>query len=330
MRCPSIITLLGFLFGCCITVIFALLVIPSEKTWPSIYEDRLGYLQELVMTYNYTFRSGRYMYDSSAADRAYDTEEDYLTRRAKMLCYSIGAEADDATHISVIIRTWTQHCDLTLIFHDDLLSLQKSLPQELFANKIKLIYVNSGNSTIGVLLKTLNAYLREYSWFTYVPSRVFLLPNNLKYFLLSANADPHQAIFVGKPHVGKLFGYWEVSEESPLAISVQAVSVASNTASSCFSDDIQDPGCLVEATKGRLVNIRNAEGNEVITSMLYRQFWLKFLNSDVKDKIKMRFPVSVHVQGDYNYLMDLEYYFHHLSSYGTQSILGGFTRPRKS
>lgn len=47
---------------------------------------------------------------------------------------------------------------------------------------------------------------------------------------------------------------------------------------------VPDPGCLIEVTKGKLMNIRNSDGTEVVTSILYNNFWIKYGNPDVKDR----------------------------------------------
>ena len=57
---------------------------------------------------------------------------------------------------------------------------------------------------------------------------------------------------------------------------------------------------------------------------MYIYWYILILHANVCS-VNMRFPVSVCVRGEYKNLMDLEYYFHHLSAYGLQSVKGGFT-----
>ena len=243
LRYISFICALGFVFGCCLTVIFFILLLPADNFfWPSVYENRLNYLKDAILTDSYIYRSGLYMYQNSLLNvsRQYDREEVYLSKKAAMLCYSVEQEADDETHASLIITTWAQHCDKTIMFYTSSDLLKKLHPRFIHSDKISLVYVNSHNSTIGTLMNTLKVYIPNYNWFVYVPAKVFLLPDNLKYYLAASDVQPDHVAFLGKPYVGKLFGSWEVSDSSPIAMSMQAIKAALNLASSsCNGDNIQ-------------------------------------------------------------------------------------------
>lgn len=243
MRCYiPVIGILGFIFGCCITVIIAIICLPSNHYWPSVYEDRSHYLHDVVFNNNFTYRSALFLYQNSfsSTNKTYKTEEQYLTLKANMLCYSIERETDDEDHARMIISTWARHCDKFVMFYTSRSLLDKLKPQYLNSEQTRLIYVDSRNSTIGTLLRTLQLYIPEYHWFTYVPAKVFLIPNNLKYFLLATKMDHKRVAFLGKPDIGRLFATWQISEESPLAISSRAILTALKTDStSCFQDDIE-------------------------------------------------------------------------------------------
>lgn len=211
---------------------------PASQFWPSVYENRLFYLQALESE-NFTYLSAVFLYNSSLKHTlTYDTESRYLATKARILCYSIEQEADDETHASLILATWAEHCDRTIMFYTSPRLLDKLMPSTKSSERIDLVYVDPSNSTIGALLAVLQKHLTTYSWFIYVPSKVFLLPDNLKYHLAASTIDPQTVAFLGKPKIDRLFGTWRVSDTSPLAMSARAISVATSTPS-CNYDSIQ-------------------------------------------------------------------------------------------
>lgn len=244
MRRVPCIGILGFLFGCCITVIIALIFIPANEFWPSTYENRLYYVEELTVKYKFIYRSAFSTFNKSASrvNRTFESEEDHLRLRAKMLCYSVEQEADDETHASLILATWAQHCDKTIMFYTSPRLLDKLHPLHLRTTPIELVYVDPSNSTIGTLVRELSKHTNTYKWFTYVPSKVFLIPNNLKYYLVASQIDPKNVTFSGKPLTGKLFGTWAVSDQSPLAMTAGAINLTAK---------INDPGCFSENIQGK-------------------------------------------------------------------------------
>ena len=45
-----------------------------------------------------------------------------------------------------------------------------------------------------------------------------------------------------------------------------------------------DPGCIVETTKGKVLDMRDAGGNRLITEMPYGGLFVQYTNVRVQDK----------------------------------------------
>jgi len=241
-----LISLLGFGFGCCLAVIIAILFIPANNFWPSTNENRLVYLQDLIVKYHFSYLESLQMYkwhmNSQVRNISYETEIDYLRRRVRILCYCIEEEADDETHASLMVTTWGMHCDKTIMFYSSSNLISKIHPRYIRQGVLDLVYVDYTNSTMTTLLDILKSHVHSYEYFTYVPPYVFLIPDNLRYYLLSSKIDPDSIAFSGRPDFDKLFGSWSISESSPLAISRGAVVFAlnsDNTKSFCHRESIQ-------------------------------------------------------------------------------------------
>lgn len=239
VRIP-VLGILGFLFGCCITVIITLLFIPAREFWPSIYEDRLSYTRQLTLHDNFTFLPSLLRLNQTVQNKTYITESDYLKKKAAILCYSIEQEADDEAHARLILDTWAQHCDKTIMFYTSPRFYEKLKPKYKESSTIQIVYIDPSNSTIQSLFGVLEKHMKSYQWFAYVPSKVFLMPDNLRYYLVSSKLDPRTVVFAGRPDISRLTGTWAVSLKSPLLMSVGAVSEAMNKRdSNCLSENIQ-------------------------------------------------------------------------------------------
>lgn len=234
---------MGFLFGCCLTVIITVLFLPAREFWPSTYEDRQQYIKDITLKNNFSYHSELSRFNLAQVDsnNTYETEGDYLNQKARLLCYSIEQEADDETHAAIVVSTWARYCDRMIMFYTSPRFTNKIKSVYIEIAVIKLVYIDPSNSTIGTLIKELSKEADSYNWFVYVPPKVYLLPNNLKYYLVASKIDPKSVAFSGRPDIGLFFGDWSVSVRSPLAISTGAILYANKVhpANSCFKDNIQ-------------------------------------------------------------------------------------------
>lgn len=237
-----VLGILGFIFGSCITIIITLLFIPAREFWPSSYEDRVGYIREITRNHGFNFVPTLKRLNKTVPDESFLTEGDYLKERAAILCYSIEQEADNEKHAQMILDTWGKHCNHMIMFHTNVRFMETLHPKYKppHSKSVELVYIGSSNSTIRSLFSTLHKHLDKYHWFTYVPPKVYLMPDNLRYFLVSSRLNPKDVTFSGRPDISKLTGTWAVSMKSPLTMSKGAIAAAMDTNDeSCLNDYIQ-------------------------------------------------------------------------------------------
>lgn len=244
-----VLGILGFVFGSCITIIITLIFIPASEFWPSSYEDRVVYTREIMLNYNFSFLPTLLRLNKTATtNKTFVIEEEYLRQRASILCYSIEEEMDDLKHARLILDTWSAHCDHMIMFYTNYRFMETLHPKYKPPHKstVELVYLSSHNSTIKSLFSVLQKHLQTYQWFTYVPPKVFLIPNNLRYFLVSSKLNSKEITFSGKPDISRLTGTWAVSMKSPLTMSNGAITKAMNkNDASCLNDYIQGKFVLV-------------------------------------------------------------------------------------
>lgn len=235
--------LLGFATGCLMSVTLKYLVLPHvNRTWPSLHEDLIGYYGKLTKMENYDFVPGKHLLLNNSTDIL--GEEWFINRQVKIICFSVGMDISNPEHVVYIITSWARYCDKTYIFVAQRkvfeLIRQKNIKP---ASNIQLLYIDSTNSTFRTAVNTFVKGQEAYSWVVYVPSYVFLIAENLKYFLISCNADPQVTVFIGKPHVARLTGQWSLSDRSPLIISQGALKRITADTKSCQGYRLDGSSC---------------------------------------------------------------------------------------
>lgn len=244
MKSPPWNLLLGFVVGCLLSLTLKYFVLPHiGKPWPSLYEDLTGYYSKLTTAEGYGYVSGRdrfFKHDSEGLD-----EEWFINRRVKILCFSVDMDVSKPEHVLYIIKSWAQYCDKTYIFVShakvfELIRMKNIKP----ASTIELIRIDSSNSTFPTAINRFISEKDTYSWVVYVPSYVFLIAQNLKYFLIACNADPQLTVFIGKPYVSSLSGQWSLSDRSPLVISLGALKKIAQDTDSCLNYRLDGENCL--------------------------------------------------------------------------------------
>lgn len=233
------------IFGCVIGVFIAtilkVMLIPATRDyWPSYMENRNLYMQALLKDANYSYRSEKDLYRLSQSAEDFRDEAEYLSLHVRLLCYSVDIDSENAEHMNLILRTWAKYCEKTVMFYNNHNTEEEIKKDIKVGGNVELVYYELGkNHTMSAFLDFVKPIVSQFDWFVYVPADVYLIPDNLRYYIKATESGHRTVEFLGRPDIAKLSGLWSLSDDSPLVVSRGAILQASrNLDSNCLYDSL--------------------------------------------------------------------------------------------